>query len=192
MKVPASARSTRLRKGDPWLKTLLVQCAWAGRRKKGSYFNAQFYRLSGRRGPKKAACAVAASLLTTIYHMLNDGTQFQDLGADHFDRRSKEGRAKRLVTQLAKLGFDATLTPFPRAAWRSTPMSRTKITLLMPCAAPVATPGVFGAFRAHPVSSERPDRRQRQTRRSGCLQVERSRKARLDRTWSAITAIIVS
>jgi transposase len=52
-------RSTRLRKGDPWLKTLLVQCACAVRRKKGSYFNAQFYRLTGRRGPKKAACAVA-------------------------------------------------------------------------------------------------------------------------------------
>jgi transposase len=109
-------RSTRLRKGDRWLKTLLVQCAWAARRKKGSYFNAQFHRLTGRRGPKKAACAVAASLLTTIYHMLKDGTQFQDLGADHFDRRSKEVRAKRLVVQLAKLGFDANLTPLAQAA----------------------------------------------------------------------------
>jgi len=109
-------RSTRLRKGDLWLKTLLVQCAWAARRKKGSYFNAQFLRLRGRRGPKKAACAVAASLLTTIYHMLKDGTQFQDLGADHFDRRSKDVRAKRLVTQLANLGFDAKITPFAQAA----------------------------------------------------------------------------
>src|ERR1700746_346428 len=109
-------RSTRLRKGDPWLKTLLVQCAWAARRKKGSYFNAQFLRLRGRRGPKKAACAVAASLLATIYHMLKDGTQFQDLGADHFDRRSKDVRAKRLVAQLANLGFNAKLTPLAQAA----------------------------------------------------------------------------
>jgi transposase len=109
-------RSTRLRKGDPWLKTLLVQCAWAARRKKHSYFNAQFYRLTGRRGPKKAVCAVAASLLTTIYHMLKDGTQFKDLGADHFDRRSKDVKAKRLVNQLAKLGFDAKLTPLAHAA----------------------------------------------------------------------------
>ena len=109
-------RSTRLRKGDRWLKTLLIQCAWAAKRKKGSYFNAQYYRLTGRRGPKKAVCAVAASLLTTIYHMLKDGTQFQDLGADHFDRRSKEVRAKRLINQLAKLGFDAKLTPLAEAA----------------------------------------------------------------------------
>jgi transposase len=48
--------------------------------------------------------------------MLKDGTPFQDLGADHFDRRSKDVRAKRLVTQLAKLGFDAKLTPLAEAA----------------------------------------------------------------------------
>ena len=73
-------RSIRLRKGAPGLKALLVQCAWAAGRTKGSYF--QFLRLRGRCGPKKAACAVAASRLTTIDHMLKDGTQFQDLGAD--------------------------------------------------------------------------------------------------------------
>jgi hypothetical protein len=101
---------------EPQQQIWIVQCAWAARRKKGSYFNAQFLRLRGRRGPKKGACAVAASLLTTIYHMLKDGTQFQDLGADHFDRRSKDVRAKRLVTQLANLGFDAKITPFAQAA----------------------------------------------------------------------------
>ena len=108
-------RSTRLRKGNLWLKTMLVQCAWAAKRKKDSYFRAQFYRLSGRRGPKKAICAVAASMLTTIYHMIKDGTEFRDLGADHFDRRSKHVKAERLVTQLARLGFDAKLTPVAQA-----------------------------------------------------------------------------
>jgi transposase len=109
-------RPTRLRKGNLWLKTMLVQCAWAARRKKNSYFRAQFYRLSARRGPKKATCAVAASILTTIYHMLTHGTQFKDLGADHFDRRSKELKIKHLVTQLAHLGFDAKLTARPGPA----------------------------------------------------------------------------
>jgi len=66
------------------------------------------------RGPKKVACVVAALILTTVYHMLKNGTQFEDLGADHFDRRSKDVRAKRLVTQLAKLGFYA--TPLVQAA----------------------------------------------------------------------------
>jgi transposase len=48
--------------------------------------------------------------------MLKDGTQFQDLGADHFDRRSKEVRAKRLVTRLANLDFEAKLVPLAPAA----------------------------------------------------------------------------
>ena len=109
-------RSTRLRKGDRWLKTALVQCAIAAARKKDSYFKAQFHRLTSRRGPKKAACAVAASILTTVYHMLKNGTQFEDLGADHFDRRSKDVKVTRLVAQLAKLGFDAKLAPLAQAA----------------------------------------------------------------------------
>jgi transposase len=103
--------STRLRKGNNWLKALLIQCAWAARRKKDSYFRAQFYRLSGRRGPKKAACAVAASILTTVYHMLKNGTEFIDLGCSHFDQRSRDVKAKRLLAQLANLGFSAKLTP---------------------------------------------------------------------------------
>ena len=109
-------KSSRLRKGAPWLKTLLVQCAWAASRKKDSYYKAQFNRLRGRRGPKKAICAVAASMLTAIYHMLKDGTEHQDLGADHFDRRSTEVKTKRLVAQLAKLGFKVELQPLAEAA----------------------------------------------------------------------------
>jgi transposase len=83
-------RSTRMRKGAPWLKSLLFQCAWAATRKAGSYLQAQFHRLRARRGAKKAIGAVAASMLTAIYHMLKTGTFYQDLGADHFHRRSKQ------------------------------------------------------------------------------------------------------
>ena len=109
-------KSSRLRKGAPWLKTMLVQCAWAASRRKDSYYKAQFNRLRSKRGPKKAICAVAASMLTAIYHMLKDGTLHQDLGADHFDRRSTEVKAKRLVAQLTKLGFQVELQPLPKAA----------------------------------------------------------------------------
>jgi transposase len=109
-------KSSRLRKGAPWLKTMLVQCAWAAKRAKDSYYMAQFHRLRSRRGPQKAICAVAASILTAIYHMLKSGLPHRDLGADYFDRRSPEAKAKRLVTQLAKLGFAAQLQPLPAAA----------------------------------------------------------------------------
>jgi transposase len=109
-------KSSRLRKGAPWLKTMLVQCAWAARRKKDSYYKAQFYRLRAKRGDKKAICAVAASMLTAIYHMLKDGTVHQDLGADHFDRRSTAIKAKRLVAQLEQLGFQVALQPVAATA----------------------------------------------------------------------------
>ena len=72
---------------------MLVQCAWAARRQKNSYYTAQFYRLKSRRGPQKAICAVAASILTAIYHMLSNGTPHHDLGADYFDRRSPEAKS---------------------------------------------------------------------------------------------------
>jgi transposase len=98
-------RCTRLRKGAPWLKTTLVQCVWAASRKKASYLQAQFQRLRARRGPKKAICAVAASILTAAYHMLHDGTFYQDLGPDHFRHRSQGDRTARLVKQLVSLGY---------------------------------------------------------------------------------------
>ena len=103
-------------KGAPWLKTTLVQCAWSASRKKASYTQAQFHRLRARRGAKKAVCAVAASILTAAYHMLKDGTQYRDLGPDHFDRRSKQQQTKRLLKRLADLGFAAELHAERRAA----------------------------------------------------------------------------
>lgn len=104
-------RSSRLGKGADWLKATLIQCAWAAARTKGSYFQAQFRRLQRRKGPKKAICAVAASLLTAIYHMLKNETDYRDLGADHFDRRAKRSAAGRLLKQLASLGYQVQITP---------------------------------------------------------------------------------
>lgn len=98
-------RSTRIKKGAPWLKPVLVQCAWAAARKKNSYFQAQFLRLKARRGPKKAAVAVAASLLATAYHMLADGTCYQDLGADHFARRDPARIVANLASRIRSLGY---------------------------------------------------------------------------------------
>ncbi len=104
-------KSSRLRKGAPWLKIILIQCAWAASRKKDSYYKAQFNRLRAKCGPQKAICAVGASMLTAIYHMLKNGTQHHDLGADHFDRRSAQVKASKLVAQLVSLGFDVRLQP---------------------------------------------------------------------------------
>ena len=104
-------RSNRMRKGAPWLKTTLIQCAWAASSAKGSYLQALYHRVKGRRGGKKAVGAVAASMLTAIWHMLRHGTFYQDLGPDHFKRPSKPTQAKRLLARLEALGYAVQITP---------------------------------------------------------------------------------
>ena len=104
-------RSTKLRKGAPWLKTLLVQTAWCAARVKGTYLRALFGRLKARRGPRKAIIAVAAAILTSAYWMLRRGVAYTDLGPDHFDRVDRTRLATRLARKLDELGFDVTLSP---------------------------------------------------------------------------------
>jgi transposase len=102
-------RSSRIRHGAPWLKTTLVQCAWAAVRTKDSYLRAQFHRLKSRVGPMKAIIAVAASMLGAVFHMLTTGSEYKDLGASHFDRRDQAKLAKRLVRRLEGLGLKVTV-----------------------------------------------------------------------------------
>jgi len=98
-------RSTRVRHGAPWLKTTLVQAAWAATRAKGTYLQAQFLRIKGRRGPKKAIVAVAASMLTAAYFMLRAGVAYRELGGRYLDHRDKEQITARLVRRLQNLGL---------------------------------------------------------------------------------------
>jgi transposase len=104
-------RSTRVRKGAPWLKTTLVTAAWAGIRVKDSYLHSQFLRIRARRGAKKAILAVAASMLTAAYFMLRDGVEYHDLGSDHFDRRDRSKVIHRLVRRLRDLGCEVAIKP---------------------------------------------------------------------------------
>jgi transposase len=104
-------RSTRLRKGNRWLKTILIQCAQAARKTKLTYLSTQFFRIRARRGDKKAIAAVAASILTAVYHMLSNGTVYRDPGPQHFDGKHKNSLLKRMLTRIRNLGFDAHLSP---------------------------------------------------------------------------------
>lgn len=104
-------RSTRLRKGNRWLSSLLVQAAWSAVKDHDTYLYAQFVRLRARAGAKKAIVAVAASIATAIYRMLLDGTTYQELGTSYFDHRNKDRTTRRLVRRLKDLGYDVQLKP---------------------------------------------------------------------------------
>ena len=97
--------------GNQWLRRTLIESARAAARTKDSYFGAQYRQIARRRGPNKAAVAVAHSLLDVIWHLLTTGEVFTDLGADYFiSRQDKEHQARRLTRQLEKLGFTVQLT----------------------------------------------------------------------------------
>ena len=109
-------RSGRTRKGSRWLRSALVQAAHAAARKKETYFAAQYRRLAQRRGSKRAAVAVAHSLLGCVYALLRDGTTYRELGADYFVQRDPAAYARRLVRGLEQFGHKVTLEPADPAA----------------------------------------------------------------------------
>jgi transposase len=112
-------RSGKTRKGSKWLRAGLTEAAKAASRSKGTYLNAQYQRLRGRRGHQKATIAVAHSILVAAWHILSQEVPWQDLGEDYFIRRQAEHAQhyrNRLIRQLEKLGHKVTLEPIPQAA----------------------------------------------------------------------------
>lgn len=94
-----------VRKGNPFLKSILVQVATAAVKTKGTYYQAKFLRLSKRRGYKRAIIAIAHRMLIAIYHMIRNDKPYQELGAAIFDQRSAESKKQSLVKQLETLGY---------------------------------------------------------------------------------------
>ena len=83
----------------------MVQIAWAASRTKGSYAQALYRRLAGRRGKKRAIIAVARTMLESFWYMLFRGEPYKDLGGDYFDKRRKDVKVNVLTKQLEKLGY---------------------------------------------------------------------------------------
>jgi transposase len=102
--------SGKTRKGSPWLRTALVEAAHAAARSKNTYLSAQYHRLAIRRGAKKAAVAVGHSLLVIIYHVLTEEKDYEELGGNYFDERSRQAVEKQLVRRLENLGYQVSLT----------------------------------------------------------------------------------
>ena len=107
-------RSTKIRKGNPWLKTTLIQCAWAAIRTPG-YLKSKYYRVRSRAGAMKAIVAVAREMLVGIYHMLSNKQSYRDLGADFFAKRDRERLKQSLTRRLENLGFKVEVRPLAAA-----------------------------------------------------------------------------
>ncbi len=99
----------RTRRANPWLKSTLVEAAWASVKTRDTYLSAQYRRIAARRGKKRAIIAVAHSILVIIYHMLRDGTRHRDLGGQYFEERNHQAIVRYTVRRLNRLGYDVTL-----------------------------------------------------------------------------------
>ena len=104
-------RSGKPTRGSRWLGEVLIECAWAAARSRDSYLSAQYWRLARRIGKKKAAVAVAHSILVIAWHLLTNGCDYHDLGGDYFIRRDTDRQRQRAVAQLQALGYRVVLEP---------------------------------------------------------------------------------
>jgi transposase len=109
-------QSGKTRKGNPYVRAVLVEAAHAAGHTKDNYLSAQYHRLAGRRGTKKAAVAVGHSILVIVYHLLTRGTTYDELGGNYFDERDRQAVPRRLVRRLEDLGYQVTLEPASPAA----------------------------------------------------------------------------
>jgi len=109
-------RPATTRKGSPWLQAALVEAAQAAGRTKSTYVGAQYRRLLPRKGKKRAAVAVAHTLLVMAYHILTRHEPYHDLGANYFDERDRQAVERRLVHRLEALGYTVSLQPPGSAA----------------------------------------------------------------------------
>jgi transposase len=101
--------SGHIGRGNPWLRSALVEAGWASSHTKNTYFSAQYHRLAARKGGKRAVIAVAHTILVTIYHMLKYGTTYRDLGGNYFDERDRTRNVRRAVQRIERLGYRVTL-----------------------------------------------------------------------------------
>jgi transposase len=103
-------------KGNRWLRRALTEAAWAASLSKGTYLSGRYRRLATRRGSKRAAVAVAHSILVAGYYILKRGVEYQDLGGNHFEGLDQEKAKQRLVQRLKGMGYDVQIEPTTDAA----------------------------------------------------------------------------
>lgn len=102
-------RRTSTGRGNPWLRSALVEAAWAAARTRGTYLSAQYHRLAARRGAKRAIVALAHTILVILYHLLRTGKTYQDLGSNYFDERRHQHVLHRAVARIERLGYRVSL-----------------------------------------------------------------------------------
>lgn len=102
-------RNSNITPGNPYLRAMLVQAAHAAARTKNTYLREKFYRLKSRRGPKRAAVAIARKIAISAFHILKTKKPYKELGSTYLDMRGKQQVTTALVKRLTNLGYSVSL-----------------------------------------------------------------------------------
>jgi transposase len=97
--------SGKTRKGNTWLRQVLIEVAHVASTTKDTYLAAQYRRIAARRGKKRALVALGHTILVIIYYILTRRVPYRDLGATYFDERDRHRVEQRLVHRLERLGY---------------------------------------------------------------------------------------
>jgi transposase len=103
--------SGKTTKGNPYLRAILCEVAWAISHTKDNYLSAFYHRMVRRHGKPKAIVALAHKVLVIIYHILQTKKPYTDLGVDHFDQQDRERLQRHHLHRLEQLGYTVTVTP---------------------------------------------------------------------------------
>ena len=107
-------RKAKTREGNPYIKTILIQAAVCARQTIGSHLSSRFNRLAARRGPRRAAVAIAREIAVAVYHMISKKLPYNPpSGADPEVVRTQ--RSNHLLRELKKLGYEVNCTPLKKA-----------------------------------------------------------------------------
>lgn len=98
-------KSGRTRKGNQKLRSSLVEAARAGSRSKNTYLSSQYGRIAARRGANRAAVAVAHSILTSAYYILQRKEPYVELGPAYYEERRHDRVVKQSIKKLESLGY---------------------------------------------------------------------------------------
>lgn len=104
-------KSGKTRKGNQKLRAALVEAARAAARTKNTYLSTQYHRIAARRGKNRAAVAVAHSILTIVYHMLQRRHPYIELGPTYYEERRKDAVIKQAIRKLQSLGMEVSVKP---------------------------------------------------------------------------------
>lgn len=104
-KTAGKNKSGRRRRGNPYLSSILVECALAATRKKGTYIQDKYRRLKARRPKLCALFAIANKLAHGIYRVITKETAYQELGATYLDKQHGKRTARHLINRLISIGL---------------------------------------------------------------------------------------